>query len=99
MADNEKWYIYHKYDGKVVLDRTDNSDHMRQHYASDPKFSDRNFLAGTRQPLTPPELKALEERAGAPFDPSPRPALRPYTPQERATRKPYSSKPVGAQGK
>jgi hypothetical protein len=92
---DEQWYIYHLYDGKIIMDRADHTDHMRQAYAGDPKFKGA-FLAGTKTPLTPHELKGLEAQYEAKHDPGTRPALKPWVrPDQAPKRSPYSSKPVG----
>jgi hypothetical protein len=92
MQNPSQWYLYHIYDGKLVMDRADHSDHAEQHYANDPKFSARRFVAGSPTPLTDVELQALAKQYEVQVDTSPRPALKPWTPPAKSTRPPFQSR-------
>lgn len=89
--DGGRWYIYHKYDGKIVMDRADHTQHLRHHYREDPKFKGE-FVAASQAPLTEAELKRLEDFYGAKHDPSPRTKLKEFKHPPLTPRAPFASR-------
>lgn len=78
-----KWLIYHMYDGKCVLDEAESMAQVRAHYAGDQKF-ENDPIAAVLAPLSEKTLKAYMDQYQVSFDPTKRPALRPYTPPPSA---------------
>jgi hypothetical protein len=74
-----KWFIYHMYGGKMVLDKAENMLHLRQSYQGDPKFENDPVAAGF-EPLPEERIRAYEAQYEIKFDPAPRPPLKAFVP-------------------
>jgi hypothetical protein len=79
---DNRMYIYHEENGKIVMDRADHTDHMEQNGLGG-KPRDYKFVAATYLPLTDAEKARFAAQFKMPFDETPRPALKPLYHQAR----------------
>lgn len=75
-----KFYFYHMYDGKMILDEGENIFQLRAHYKDDPKFGN-DVVAAVLEPLSEKTLQKYLDQYQITHDPAKRGPLRPFTPQ------------------
>jgi hypothetical protein len=84
-------FIYHEYDGKMVVDEAAHTAEWRAHYQGDPKFKN-NPIAGLDQPMDEKTLKRYEEFYELKHDPAKRPPMKPFSVATPAPRKPFATR-------
>lgn len=93
-------YLYHRYDGAIVMDRADSTAHLEQALAGDPKFT-RAYVAGAWKPMSAQEVEGSAKAGGLKMSTTTRPALPAYVapPPKRLSPSPRYLAALAGNGK